>query len=92
MSFIHFPNLSPIEEFPRSHFFQKFIPVHHSLVHTKGPHNQICKKLRKYSLQQAPSQGPSFLTPLQYFHCFRPNVRGQCHLVAPSTTAARTLE
>lgn len=47
------PRLPPLE----------FIPVYHSLVHTKGPHNQICKKSRNYSLQQAPYQDYSFLTP-----------------------------
>lgn len=91
MSFVHFPNLSPTEEFLRPHFSQKFIPVHHSLVHTKGPHNQICKKLRKYSLQRPPSQGPSFLIPLQSDRS-RAKVRGQRLLVAPYTTAARTSE
>lgn len=47
-----FPTLPPLE----------FIPVHHSLVHTEGPHNQICKKSRKDPLQQAPNQHLSFLT------------------------------
>lgn len=38
------------------------IPVHHSLVHTEGAHNQICKEARHYPLRQAPHPDPSFLT------------------------------
>lgn len=72
-AFVHFPNLSPIEKFPSSHFSQaapqEFIPVHYSLVHTKGPHNQICNKSRNYPLEQAPNQGPSVSTLC--FHCWR---------------------
>lgn len=95
MCIVHFPNLSPVEEFPRSHFSQAARPAVHTCTPQPCPHQRTpqsdLQEAKKVPLSANPKSGV-FLPGLLVVSLLKETEsEGIARLVAVSRTATMTL-